>query len=153
MILCVALGVLVYSVRRYREHALEAQRPVDENVPFAVGFVGLRNDHELQELGAANHKAATKELANIVRRVARTHGCFEARRVDAGTVMVVSKTATGLVRFAESVMAAVVMETAWRNKVLTHAIGAGGSGGPASGVFLRWLKLTMLRTFDLAKIW
>lgn len=125
----VALLVACFVVYRARRARALAKWPCDEAQPFAVMFVGTKNEDAAAELYPANIAAAQTAVAKAVRQCVAANNCVEARRVGDGTVMVASKSPSAILACAISVVDA-LDALDWRTLLPEEGRSsrAGGSG-------------------------
>jgi ABC-type branched-subunit amino acid transport system substrate-binding protein len=74
----------------WRRAAL-ARCPLDATQPYTCMFVSIKNEDAVRDRHPADAADAFAKIAGMVKRVVRSTGCHEARRINETTVLVVSK--------------------------------------------------------------
>lgn len=100
----VLLAIVAYAVVRARRAAALAKWPTDAAKPFAVMFVGTKNEALAAELYPHDIARAQAAAAKAVKQTVAKHDCVEARRVGDGTVMIVSKSPYAALRCATAIV-------------------------------------------------
>lgn len=113
------LVILAPIVAKAKQSVAAAKWPSDPDEPFAVMFVGTKNEAAVTEAFPTVIGRAHAAVAKVIRAACARHGCVEARRVGDGTVMVVSKSPRAAMRCAVEIVNG-VHAIAWDTVLPVH---------------------------------